>query len=364
MKAVILVGGEGTRLRPLTYDIPKAMVPIVNKPYMEHQIDYLLRHGFNEIIFTLGYKSEAFERYFGNGDRWSARFWHVVEKTPLGTAGAVKNVESLLDDTFLVFNGDVLCGTDLSALVRLHRARGAVGTICLTPVEDPSPYGVVVTDSDGRVRKFIEKPPRDQAPSNAINAGAYVLEPSVLHRMPAGQRWMFEHNVFPDLLAERLPLFASLSESYWIDIGSPRAYLQANHDVLEGRAGVSLPPHCHHEPGGRRAAVWLAAGARIDEGATLSGPVWLGEEAHVEAEAVLEGPLVIGSRCRVARGARISGSMLWEGTIVEPGARVDRAVIGRHCVIGAEAVVECEAVLGTRQSLAPGARLASGTTIP
>lgn len=362
MKAVILVGGEGTRLRPLTYDIPKPMVPIVNKPYMEHQIDFLMQHGFREIVFALGYKSEALENYFGDGQRWGARFWHVVEDEPLGTAGAVKNVEALLDDTFLVFNGDVVCGIDLSGIVRLHKERGAVGTIALTPVENPSPYGVVVTDPSGRVQTFIEKPPRDRAPSNAINAGAYVLEPSVVHAMPPGRRWMFETDVFPSLLREGRPLYAQVSDAYWIDIGSPHRYLQVNYDVLEGRAGVALPPHTHR--GGTHAAVWCAPGARVDTGARLSGPLWIGQDVHIEGGAVLQGPTVVAPRCRVRSHATISRSVLWEGSTVEGGARVDEAIVGRGCIIGVDAVVEAEAVIGSGQVVAAGARVEARARIP
>lgn len=357
MKAVILVGGEGTRLRPLTYDIPKPMVPIVNKPYMEHQIDALLRHGFDEIIFALGYKSEAFSSYFGDGSRWGARFWHVVEDEPLGTAGAVKNVESLLDDTFLVFNGDVLSGIDLTALVALHRERGAVGTLALTPVEDPSQYGVVVTEADGRVRSFIEKPPRESAPTNAINAGVYVLEPSVVHAMPAGRRWMFEHNVFPDLLAAGKPLYASLSDAYWLDIGSPSRYLQANHDALEGRAGVVLPPPAHGQ-------VWMGEGAVVEPGAHLDGAVWLGPDAVVESSAVVVGPTVLGARCRVAVGAMVAASVVWDDTVIDAGARLDRALVGRACFVGPNAHLAPESVVGSRQQVSSGERLESNARVP
>lgn len=357
MKAVILVGGEGTRLRPLTYDVPKPMVPIVNKPYMEHQVDTLRRHGFDEIIFALGYKSEAFEAYFGDGSRFGVRFWHVVENEPLGTAGAVKNVESLLDDTFLVFNGDVLSGIDLTALVNLHRAKGAVGTLALTPVEDPSQYGVVVTEADGRVRSFIEKPPRESAPTNAINAGVYVLEPSVVAAMPAGQRWMFEHQVFPTLLSEGKPLYASLSDAYWLDIGSPSRYLQASHDTLEGRAGVVLPPPTHQR-------VWLGSGAAIEPGAHVEGAVWIGEGSIIGSSATVIGPTVIGARCTVEPGATVTGSTIWDGTVIEAGARLDRALIGRDCVVGASSFIEAEAVVGSRERLERGARVAAGQKVP
>ncbi len=355
MKAVILVGGEGTRLRPLTRDVPKPMVPIVNKPYMEHQIDYLLRHGFNHIIFALGYKSEAFEQYFGNGDRWNARFSHVVESEPLGTAGAVKNVESLLDDTFLVFNGDVLSSVDLTGLVRFHRERNALGTLALTPVEDPSAYGVVVTDPDGRIRAFIEKPPREEAPTNAINAGIYVLEPEVVAGMPGARRWMFEHNVFPDLLRAGRPLYATMTADYWLDIGRPVHYLQANHDVLSGRAGVLLPS--------AEGGIWRGEAVRIDPTARVVGPVWIADGVAIEAGANILGPTVIGPNCRIG-AATVSSSVVWAGSEVGAQARLEACMVGRNCRIGDGCVLESHSVLGSGEHLAPATHLLPGTRVP
>jgi len=358
MKAVILVGGEGTRLRPLSYDVPKPMMPIVNRPFMEHMVDNLVRHGFNEIVFALGYKSDAFGRHFQNdGNRWGARFWHEVESFPLGTAGPVKNVEALLDDTFLVFNGDVLADVDLTALLRLHRDLGAVGTLALTPVEDPSTYGVVVTDAEKRVRAFIEKPPRDQAPSNAINAGMYVLEPQVLKYMQPGVAWSFERQLFPDLVAAGEKLCATITEGYWLDIGSPSRYLQGNHDVLRGAVRAEVP----ELDGARR---WIADSARIDPSAEVEGPVWIAQDCVVSAGVRLEGPLVLRSGVFIGERAQVTRSVLWEGSRVGVHAWLHECLVGRRAVVGDEASMESLAVLGSGERLPSGATLAAGEKQP
>lgn len=356
MKAVILVGGEGTRLRPLTYDVPKPMVPIVHKPFMEHLVDHLLRYGFDEIVFALGYKSEAFQHHFGDGSRWGARFWHKVEDFPLGTAGPVKSVENLLDETFLVLNGDVLTDIDFGALLQAHRDLGAVATLALTPVDDPSAYGVVVTDAARRVQAFIEKPPRDEAPSNWINAGVYVLEPSVLRYVPPDVHHMFERGLFPALVAAGEPLCAVECNEYWLDIGSPSRYLQANHDLLRGRMHASLPPT-------RDDRRWIDSTARV-ETTLLQGPMWIGAGCVVEADARLVGPLVLGAGTRVAGGARVSGAVLWDGCHVEADAQLTECLVGRNCHIGAGAVLEAQAVLGSGQVLEEAGRLEAGEKVP
>lgn len=359
MKAVILLGGEGTRLRPLTYDVPKPMVPIVNKPYMEHQIEYLMSHGFTEIIFALGYKSEAFEAWFGDGSRWGGRFWHEVESVPLNTAGPVKNVEHLLDDTFLVFNGDILTDMDLTALVRLHREQGAAGTLALVPVEDPSAYGVVETDGEGRVRAFIEKPPPGTTECNAINAGVYVLEPRVLGYVPSGKPHSFERQLFPDLVKAGEPLYGVVTSGYWMDIGSVNRYLQAHHDVLQGRVAIHIPGASGVD--GRQ---WIAESATVHPQATLEGPVWIGEGTTIGAGVHIVGPAAVGAQCQVGRDTRITHSVVWRDTVIGPDARLDGCAVGRGCTVGSGAVVEREAVLGSGQVLGDGVTLAAGVRLP
>lgn len=234
MKAVLLVGGEGTRLRPLTCNTVKAMVPVANKPFLEHIIAYLSSHGVDEIVVTLCYLPDRIRDYFGDGRRFGVKMDYVREESPLGTAGAVKNAAAHLDSTFVVLNGDIFTGLDLSNMIVAHRYRGAEATIALTPVDNPTAYGVVEMEQTGRVRRFVEKPPPDQVTSNLINAGTYVLEPCVLEEIPAGMPCMFEHHVFPGLLQRRAAFYGYVSSTYWLDIGTPEKYRKLNCDLVAG----------------------------------------------------------------------------------------------------------------------------------
>ncbi|MBM4432912.1 MAG: NDP-sugar synthase, partial [Chloroflexi bacterium] len=240
MKVIMLVGGEGTRLRPLTCNITKAMVPILNRPFLEHAIRYFKKHGIEEIILAMGYLPQAIQNYFGDGARLDVRLTYLVEEKPLGTAGAVKNAESLLDEAFIVFNGDVLTEIDLTAMIKRHKKTKPEASIALTPVDNPTIYGVVETDKHGWVKRFVEKPTWDKVTSNMINAGIYILEPEVLKYIPAATHCMFENYLFPLLLERNEPIFAYPSEAYWIDIGTPEKYLKANHDLLTMRYGKKV----------------------------------------------------------------------------------------------------------------------------
>ncbi len=253
MKAIVLVGGEGTRLRPLTYHTPKPLLPIVNVPFLERQLSWLAGHGVDEVVLSLGYLPEAFERHFASGRFGAMRVRWVVEREPLGTAGGIRFAADGIDERVVVCNGDVLTDLDLTALVRFHDERAAEATIALTRVDDPSAFGVVPTRDDGEVVAFVEKPPPGKAPTNWINAGTYVLEPSVLARIPSRLTVSIERETFPRMLDMPRRLFAQHSDAYWIDIGTPRKYFEAHADVLAGRVG--LPP----APGAveRAAAVWV-----------------------------------------------------------------------------------------------------------
>ncbi|MBE0480396.1 MAG: NDP-sugar synthase, partial [Dehalococcoidia bacterium] len=238
MKAVILVGGEGLRLRPLTCNLPKPMVPVANKPFLEHTIDNLKKHGVDEVILAMGYLPDRIRQYFGDGSTLNIRLIYSVEDTPLGTGGAVKNAERFLDDTFIVLNGDIYSDLNLTDMVRLHLRRKAKATIALTPVEDPTAYGVVEIDSTSRVKAFIEKPSRESVTSHLINAGTYVLEPELLDMIPAGVHSMVERGLFPDLVKQGAPFLGYPSDAYWIDIGTPQDYIRLHRDLLMGKAHV------------------------------------------------------------------------------------------------------------------------------
>ena len=337
MKAIVLAGGEGTRLRPLTWTTPKPLLPIVNRPFLEHQLSWLAGHGVTEVVLSLGYKSDAFA-----GRSFSHLPLQVAaEPEPLGTAGAIRFAAEAggVTSRFLVCNGDVLTDLDVSALVRFHEAREAEATIALTRVEDPSAFGVVPTDDDGRVQRFVEKPPPGEAPTDWINAGTYVLEPSVLDDIPSGRAVSIERETFPGILARSGRLFALPSPAYWLDIGTPAKYLEANADRLARSGGASL----------------MGPGAAVAPGAAVDGSV-LGAGAVVEAGAkVLRSVLFDGAR--VGAGAEVTDSVVAAGAHVEAGAAVSGVTI-----VGPGAVVPPgERLTGARVE-APGSPGSPGAT--
>jgi NDP-sugar pyrophosphorylase family protein len=340
VKAVVLVGGEGTRLRPLTYDTPKPLLPIANQPFLERQLTWLARHGVDEVVLSLGYLPDAFEAHFPEGRFGDLKLRYAVEEHPLGTAGAIRFAARGIEERLVVCNGDVLTTLDLGALVAFHDARGAEATICLTQVTDPSAFGVVPTRDDGEVVAFVEKPPKGKAPTNWINAGTYVLEPSVLQRIPERLTVSIERETFPRMLDDPRRLYAMASDAYWIDIGTPEKYLQAHTDVLGGVLGD--PP---------------APGAR----ATAPG-VWMQGDVHVDAEARLEGPVLLGPGVQVDAGARVARSVVGAGATIGSGARVLRAVVHEGAVLDPEAEV-IDSVLGPRGTLGAGAIASDHTMV-
>src|SRR5215813_2603115 len=243
MKGLILAGGKGTRLRPLTIHTPKPIVPVVNTPFLLYQVDLMKSGGIDEIILSLTYQPRKIEDLLKDGSDYDMRIRYAVEGTPLGTGGAFKNAEEQIDSTTVVFNGDILTGLDLNATIARHRQTKAVATIVLTPVDNPSAYGLVETDSDGRVLRFIEKPGPAEVTCNTINAGVYVLEPSVLRYMPKGEPYSFERGLFPTLLEHKQPMLAYTMDRYWIDIGTPQKYLEVHRDILAGKfKSKRVPP--------------------------------------------------------------------------------------------------------------------------
>ncbi len=353
MKAVLLVGGEGTRLRPLTCNTVKAMVPILNRPFFAHLLAYLSSHGVDDIVVTLCYLPDRIAGSFADGSSSGVRLAYVMEETPLGTAGAVKNAERHVDGPFFVFNGDILTNIDLRAMLAFHRHRGAVATIALTPVEDPSAYGVVETGPDGRVKRFIEKPPRDQAPTNMINAGIYVLEPAVLGEVPPGQSCMFERQVFPTLLAEGAPVYAFSTSDYWIDIGTPDKYRQVQYDLLQGRCTSPL----------EGAGPGAGDGLRLDATAAITGQVRFGQSCSVGAGARIIGPAVLGDGCTILDGSTVDRAIIWAGARIGRGASVRECVIGQKATVGDQGMVEAGAVLGDNVVISAGRRVEAGQRV-
>jgi len=296
VRAVVLVGGEGTRLRPLTYKTPKQLLPVANVPMIERVVAHLAAHDVDHVVLSMGYRPDAFHTAYPDGHCAGVSITYAVEPEPMGTAGGIGFAARFaeIDDTFIVVNGDVLTDLDIGALVAFHRARGGQATISLTPVDDPSAFGVVPTFDDGRVEAFVEKPPKDEAPTNLINAGTYVLEPSVIEAIPEGRAVSIERETFPSLVGEGA-LYAMASEGYWVDAGTPPTYLRANLD-LKG------------DP------VLVGAGAVIDPSAVVTDSV-------------------IGPGACVGAGARVAESVVLAGAVVEPGASLARRIVDTDAIV-------------------------------
>jgi NDP-sugar pyrophosphorylase family protein len=339
MKAVILAGGEGTRLRPLTLSVPKPVVPVVDRPFLRHQLDLLATVGVSEVVFSVAYRPERVQAVFGDGSSLGRKIHYAVEDTPLGTGGAVKNAQRYLDELTVVFNGDVLTDVDLPAVVRAHRQTGASATIVLTPVPNPAAYGLVETDASARILRFIEKPDPSQVTTDTINAGIYVLDTSTLELMPEGVNHSIERAFFPALIARGDRMTGFIHRGYWIDIGTPEKYLQVHRDILRRRFEVKLD-------GVERAGGWVHAQAEVDAGAELEGPFYIGPGCRVAAQAHVGPDAVLTSGVRVEARARVRDSVLWEGTEVGEASDVDGALLGPGVRTGRHAAAGPGAVLG------------------
>ncbi|MDD4334007.1 MAG: mannose-1-phosphate guanyltransferase [Desulfotomaculaceae bacterium] len=340
MKAVIMAGGEGSRLRPLTCGRPKPMVPVLNKPIMSHIIALLQEHSFSDIGVTLQYMPEAIRDHFGNGAGHGVNLRYFVEDSPLGTAGSVKNAASFLDETFMVISGDALTDLELSKAVDFHKKQGAIATLVLTRVDCPLEYGVVITSEDGKITQFLEKPGWGEVFSDTVNTGIYVLEPEALDYFAPGQKFDFSKDLFPLLLREKKPLFGMVLPGYWCDIGNLQQYLEAHHDILAGKVKIKMP--------GKEVApqVWVEEGAFIDQAAVIKGPAVIGMNCQIGAGARIEPYTLLGSGCLVQRGASIKRSVLWNNVFVGNGAALRGAVVGGRVQVQAKAGIYEGAVVG------------------
>jgi mannose-1-phosphate guanylyltransferase/phosphomannomutase len=339
VKAVVMAGGEGTRLRPLTSNQPKPMVPIVGKPCMEHILELLRSHGLTDVIVTVAFLPQAIRSYFGDGETLGLEIEYSVEESPLGTAGSVRLASGKLDDTFLVISGDALCDFDLSRLVEVHREKGGAVTIGLKSVENPLEFGIVVTDDDGRVERFLEKPSWGQVFSDTINTGIYVVEPEVLRHVPEDRPYDFSKELFPLLLEMGRPLYGHVCEGYWQDIGNLDQYRQANFDALDQNARLNI------------------AGIR------LRGNVWLGEGVDLDDLDAVEGPSFVGDNSRVERGATVGAySVLAANVTLREGARTARSIIDATTHVGQSALVE-GAIVGRSCDIRPHVRIHEGVAI-
>jgi NDP-sugar pyrophosphorylase family protein len=335
MKGLILAGGKGTRLRPLTLNTPKPIVPVANAPFLLYQIDLMRGAGIDEVILSLSYQPRKIEDLLKDGADYGIGIRYAVEGTPLGTGGAFKNAEQHIDSTTVVFNGDVLTDLDLSAVIARHRKTGSVATIVLTPVENPSAYGLVETEADGTVRRFIEKPGPDEITCNTINAGVYILEPSVLSYMPKDEPYSFERGLFPTLLEKKEKVSAFVLEGYWIDIGTPRKYLEVHHDILAGKFSSKRVPVSQLDRS------TLAAGTTVDTQSIIDVDVTIRSGVRIENS-------VIGHNCKIEEGAHIIDSVIWPGTTLDSASRIEGAIVGKGCYVGRSVTLRPGVVLGDK----------------
>ena len=354
MKAVVLAGGEGTRLKPLTYKRPKPLMPVAGRPCIDYVLRSLASSGFHEIIVTTAYLSDALIKSIGDGFDYNASILYSFEENPAGTAGAVRRVANFIDDTFVVAMGDILCDVDFKALHDFHKRKGGVVTIDLTEVEDPVEYGIVGLDANGRIARFKEKPKKEEAFSNLVNAGIYVLEPEVLEFIPPDQKFDFAKDLFPKLLSKGIPLYGSKLDGIWMDIGRPHDLLKASMEIVL-REGKPL----RHAGVTSEGPVVLDPGAVLEAGVTIRGPCYVGPGA------VLEGGSVVDMSClyeaaRLKRKAVVRNSIVLEGSVVGESAEVLDSVVSRNCRIGERAHI-ASSIIGDSMTIRAGSRLENAT---
>jgi NDP-sugar pyrophosphorylase family protein len=336
IKALILAGGKGARLRPVALHTPKPIVPLANIPFLFFQIDHIKRAEITEIILSLSYQPRKITDIFGDGIKYGVTMRYTHEDLPRGTAGAFKAAENLIDDTTVVFNGDVLTDADLLELIRYHKEKQAEATILMARVMNPAGYGLIETDEEGRIVRFIEKPAEDDVTGDTINAGIYVLEPSVLNRISKEGPQSFEREIFPAMLQDGARFYAYLTRGYWQDIGSPQKYLEAHFGIIHGRMKLPSYPQKACPPND-----WVKRNVQIDQYSILDGGCVIKPGVAIENS-------VLGEDCRIEEGAFIKDSVIWSGTRVRPHARIERAIIGRQCHIGEGARLRPGTVLGDK----------------
>ncbi|MFN8130344.1 MAG: NDP-sugar synthase [Solirubrobacteraceae bacterium] len=351
MQALILVGGEGTRLRPLTSALPKPVIPLVDRPFMAYMLEWLRGHGVDDVVLSCGFLADGVREVLGDGERFGIRLRYVEEPRPLGTGGAVKFAEDLLEERFLMLNGDVLTDIDLTAQIAQHERTGARGTLALVPVEDPSAYGLVRLEPDGAVREFLEKPAPDQIDTNLISAGAYVLNRDVLGLLEAGEPASIEREVFPRLVGQGLYGYAS--DGYWLDIGTPERYLQATADILEGNVAtdVALGPS------------FLAVAGDVDSAGRVVPPALVGPRCQIGAGARVGSLAVLGPGVSIGAGTTVERAVVLDGAQIGPNCTLRNCVVAAGARIGAGCRIEGDAVVGAGVQVGPGNVLTHGARI-
>ena len=357
MKAVVMAGGEGSRLRPLTSGIPKPLVPVVGKPVMEHILRLLRNHGITDVIVTLQYLGSAIRDYFGDGSDFGVDITYVVEDSPLGTAGSVKNAQEFLDEPFVVISGDALTDIDLTRVMAYHQEKKAAATIVLTSVSNPLEYGVVITNPDGTINRFLEKPSWGEVFSDQVNTGIYVIEPEVLDLLPPATVVDWSGEVFPKMLANAMPLFGYLAPGYWCDIGNIQTYYQANWDALEGRVDCEIAGERRH------GNVWMGENVEVGLGVRIEGPAYIGNECKLKAGVFINGPVCVGNFSVVDVNTKISNSVVWTYSYIGENSRLRQAIVCRHATIKNNCLLEEGAVIGDDVVVGEGTTIDAGVKI-
>jgi mannose-1-phosphate guanylyltransferase/phosphomannomutase len=352
MKAVIIAGGLGTRLRPLTYGTPKPIVPVANTPFVIHQIEHLAKHGVKEIILNLHYLSDEIKRILDDGKSWGVKIYYSIEEHPLGTAGAVKNAEEYFDSgPMIVFNGDILTDINITKVLAYHREKKAVVTLTLTEVEDPTPFGLILTDKEGRVTNFIEKPNWEMATARTINAGIYVVDPKIFADVPRGKPYSFERDLYPALLEKGVPVYGYLSDAFWMDIGNCLKYKEAHESILRGEVAVKIK--------GSRVnnKIWVGGDTHLDRQVKLLGPSILGERVQVENGTEIKDYVVVGDDVAIGSACVLDRTIIWAGSKIGNRARLSNCILGRNCVIEDDVTLG-GAILADNSHICRGSRLA------
>ncbi len=358
MQAVILVGGEGTRLQPITFLNPKPMLPLINRPFMLKFVSWLKSHGLTDIIFSTCYLPDVFMKYFGDGDKFGLKLTYIKEGDPLGTCGAVKNVEDHLEgNAFMVFNGDILTSLDLSGMAAFHKKKKADITISLTQVEDPTAYGLVPVDDGFRVKEFLEKPGPREIVTNLINAGTYIIEPHIMALAPEGQKYSFERGLFPAALKKGLRIFGYVSDSYWLDVGTPGKYLMAHHDILEKKIPFDFPYKEIADD------IYIGEGSKFDKSNFYSGPVVVGENTVLEKGAKILPLTVIGDNCRISPGSKVSGSLIFNKVKIGKNCSIKNSIISNNVELDEDVAIEDISVIGDNSRIGKNNILKSGIKI-
>jgi mannose-1-phosphate guanylyltransferase/phosphomannomutase len=366
MKGIIIAGGAGTRLRPLTYTRPKPLIPVVNRPFLEYQVALLKRNGVEEIIFCTNYMADQITGHFGDGSRFGVRMQYALEETPLGTAGAIKNAQEMVGrSTAVVLNGDVLTDFDISSIVQFHRDKRALVTLALKEIPSPSPYGVIITDDEGRVLEFREpseaqkkafaaNPNIEPMGFDYINAGIYIMEPEALDAIPTGRPVSVERETYPKFVAEGKPIYAVALDGYWLDIGRPAQYREATAAILSRDISVDVPGEW------MPAGYWAQGGVDIDPTAHIAPTVHLGEGARIGEGAAVTGRTVIGPRCVVHANATLTDCILEESVIIGEGAKLSNVILDNGSHVGPDAVVTVPAVFAAGSVIGRGTRITIG----